>query len=595
MRTNRMKVEKIGGITRMLTLLFVLISVQPAHGLVWIWDSANVEWTTTLTDGAPIDTTNAEDAIDPRTAIDTNDITYVVFRQNDTVGTNIGRIYLSRYERSGEVRIWDNDAREWTTTLSDGDPIDTGIDNRSAQNPQLAIDSNNTVYVVFSQSDGSGNRIYVSRYNGVDMQIYAGAGVWTTDFTAGSPIDADTGSPAGMPQLAVDSINQVYVTFYQRNGLDNHIYLSRFNGIDFRIWNNTAPIWTTNFADGDPIDTTLAREADSPRLAIDAVNRVYVAYRQDDGAFFNIFLSRFSDANGMQIWNTDVPSGWTTTLANGDPVGFSGASGHARLGSNLAIDSSDQVYMTYVQEDNGTDRIFLSRYDGAAVQIWGAPWTTDLALAEPIDTGNTLADIPQVIADSSDTIYVAFGQLVAGISRIHLCRWNGTDVQIWDAGTPGWTTTLSDGDPIDATTGQAARRPEMFADTVDRVYIAFNQIEGFATRVYVSRYDDTAIPASRVVEIWDQDTQAWTATLANGTPIDAGTGGSALFPQLAANALDEVFITYYQNSGSENHIYLNIYENSGTPPTTPDDSPDDNFNSAICFLSSIGFEKLFAP
>lgn len=591
-----MNYQKMWNITLMAILLLSVGSVQPSYGLVWIWDSTDQEWTTTLTDGNPIDTTNAEDAIDPQTAIDANGITYVVFRQDDTVGTNIGRIYLSRYERSGQVRIWDNDTQTWTTTLADGDPIDTGLIGLSAKTPQLSIDSNGWVYVVFAQSDGIRDRIYISRYNGTDMRIYAGAGIWSTNFSAGSPIDANTGSPAGMPQLAIDSTDQVYVTFYQSNGLENHIYLSRFNGLEIRIWDNTTSNWTTNFANGDPIDTTLAREADSPQLAIDSLNNVYVTYRQNDGVFFNVYLSRFSIANGIQIWNTDFPSGWTTIPTLGDPVGLSGASGNA-LGPNLAIDSNDQVYIVYAQQDTGTDRVFLSRFNGTDIQIWGDPWTTNLALAEPIDTGNTQADSPQVIVDSSDNIYVVYGQLVGGISRIHLSRWNGTNVQIWDTGIPEWTVTLSDGDPIDAATGQAALAPEMTIDTEDRVYIAFHQIDGLATRVFLSRYDDTATPSLPVVEIWNPVAELWTATFIDGDPIDAGTGGSALFPQLAANAWDEVYISYYQNNGSDNHIFFNVSENLGTPPTPPSGGGGDSGGSSggSCFLSSMGFGGLFSP
>ena len=591
-----MNYQKMWNITLMAILLLSVGSVQPSYGLVWIWDSTDQEWTTTLTDGDPIDTTNAEDAIDPQMAIDANGITYVVFRQDDTVGTDIGRIYLSRYERSGQVRIWDNDTRTWTTTLSDGDPIDTGLTGLSAQTPQVAIDSLDRVYIVFAQSDGISDRIYISRYNGTDMRIYAGAGIWSTNFAAGSPIDANTGSAARMPQLAIDSTNQVYVTFYQNNGSENHIYISRYNGLDVRIWDNNTNNWTTNFANGDPIDTTLAREADSPKLTIDFLDNIYVAYRQHDGIFFNVFLSRFSVANGVQIWNTDFPAGWTTMLTNGDPIGLSGASGDA-LGPDLAINANDALYITYAQEDTATNRIFLSRYNGTEVQIWGASWTTNFTLAQPIDTGNTQADSPKVIADSIDNIYVVYGQLIGGINRIHLSRWSGTDIEIWDTGALEWTTTLADGDPIDAATGQAALAPEMTIDTEDRVYIAFHQIDGLATRVFLSRYDDTAIPSLPVVEIWNPVAELWTTTFIDGDPIDAGTGGSALFPQLAANAWDEVYISYYQNNDSENHIFFNVSENLGTPPTPPSGGSGDSggSSSVSCFLGSMGFDGLFSP
>ena len=247
-----MKIRKTAGLT---ILLIVAVLVSSTYGLVWIWDSTNLQWTTTLNDGKPIDTTADRNATDPQTAVDSSGNTYAVFRQIDGAGN--GRIYMSRYDTSGVVTIWDNDSQTWTLNLDSGDPIDADTGN-DARDPQLAIDSNDWVYVVFSQIDGTGSdRIYISRYNGTSVRIYAGAGIWSAAFGLGSPIDADTSFPARAPQLAVDSNDQVYVTFYQNDGSEDHIYLSRYNGIDVRIWQNSFT-WTTTFTNGNPIDTDIA-------------------------------------------------------------------------------------------------------------------------------------------------------------------------------------------------------------------------------------------------------------------------------------------------------------------------------------------------
>ena len=576
-------------ITGVVMLLTVLAWSRPLYAVVWIWDSTHQQWTSTLTDGGPIDTTHAENAVDPSIAIDSNGNTYVAFTQNEPGASGIGRIYLSRYDSSGKVTIWDNDTRSWTANLTDGDPIDTGITGRSAKNPQLAVDSSDRVYVVFSQSDGTRDRIYLSRYDGTDVKIY-NSGLWVLNFSSGSPIDANTGGPARRPRLAIDSKAQVYITFYQNNGDQDHIYLCRYNGIDVRIWHNGTPNWTTTFADGTPIDTTLAREADNPAIAIDSGNNVYVAYRQNDGAYFNIYLSRFSEIGGVQIWDAGSQS-WSSVLTDGDPVGLSGASGDV-LGLDMTIDSTDQVYLAYTQQDAGVYRIFLSRYNTNVVQIWSGSWKSDtFASAEPIDTGATNADIPRVIADGNGNIFVCFAQLIGGIDRIHLSRWNGTDMQIWDTGTPGWTATLSSGDPIDAATGHGAASPEMSVDSSGRVYVAFQQSDGTSSRVYLSRYDDAAAPSSPIVEIWDQNAQRWTTTFSDGDPIDAGTGNNALDPQPAVSSSDEVFVTYYQNDGSENHIYLSAYEPSTAPPAPPNPSTPSSGGSG-CFLSTMAFNRL---
>ena len=573
-------------------LLLFLTAVHPAHGLVWIWDSVGRQWTTTLSDGAPINPDSAQGAGQPAVATDSRGNTYLAFRQSDPNDTDIGRIYLSRYPVGGALQIWDQDARLWTTDLAAGDPIDTGLPGRSAHGPQLAVDAFDRVYVVFSQSDGLQDRIYISRLNTVDsspaVRIYTAgrSGGWTTRFSEASPIDADTGGAALMPQLAIDATGQVYVTFCQDDGSRNHIYLCRFNGIDVRIWDVDVDNWTAVFADGDPIDTDFFREADSPQIAIDSGSRVFVAYRQEDGNYFNLYVNRFSTANSLQVWNSDFPAGWTTTLNSGDPVGLPNASGDA-LAPSLTIDTRDRVYLAYAQRKADNDRLFMTRFDGTAMQLWSGTWRSDrFDLAQPLDTGDAPVQGYQVIGDANDNIYVAFGQTVDEVNRLHLMRWNGTQMQIWRTRTPGWTTSLINGDPIDAATGQAAFAARMAVDSADRIYLAYQQRSESTDRVYLSRYEDTASPSAPVVRIWDQDDRRWTSLFSEGDPIDAGTGGSAVDPQLAADDNDNVFIAYAQNKGSADQVFLNVYEIAGVAPTPP--PPDGGEAETSCFIHSMG-------
>ena len=107
------KIRKTAGLT---ILMIVAVLVSSTYGLVWIWDSTNLQWTTTLKDGEPIDTTADRNATAPQTAVDSSGNIYTVFRQIDGAGN--GRIYMSRYESSGLVTIWDNDSQTWTLNLA---------------------------------------------------------------------------------------------------------------------------------------------------------------------------------------------------------------------------------------------------------------------------------------------------------------------------------------------------------------------------------------------------------------------------------------------------------------------------------------------
>jgi hypothetical protein len=95
--------------------------------------------------------------------------------------------------------------------------------------------------------------------------------------------------------------------------------------------------------------------------------------------------------------------------------------------------------------------------------------------------------------------------------------------------------------------------------------VVFRQIDAAGNgRIYMSRYDVNTNPS--MVETWNQTDQTWTTTYTDAARIDAATGGVALSPRMAANTIDEVLITFFQNDGIADHIYLSAYEPLGNPP-----------------------------
>ncbi len=461
----------------------------------------------------------------------------------------------NRISFADEAEIWDNDISDWTTTFANGDPIDTGT-TPEAEEQQLAIDANDVVYVAYEGTDGAQDHIYLSRYDGTDVRIWDNdTSDWTTTLADGDPIDTGTANQAGEPQLAIDANNVVYVAYLQSDGAQNHIYLSRYDGTDVRIWDNDISGWTTTFANGDPIDTGTANDAeDSPQLAIDANNIVYVTYYQSDGAQNHIYLSRY-DGTDVRIWDNDT-SGWTTTFANGDPID-TGTANDAEV-PQLAIDANDVVYVTYEVFDGAQDHIHLSRYDGTDVRIWDndtSGWTTIFANGDPIDTGTANgADGPQLAIDANNVVYVAYAQTDGAQGHIYLSRYDGTDVRIWDNDTSGWTTTFANGDPIGTGTADGAGEAQLAIDANNIVYVAYEETVGVLDQIYLSRYDGTD------VRIWDHDMSGWTATLANGDPIDTDTANDSDIPQLAIDANNVVYVTYEESNGALEHIYLCRYD-----------------------------------
>jgi hypothetical protein len=540
-------------------IFFGISSKAAASSSVQIWNSDASAWTNTLASGTPVDTGIAQNALTPQVATDSNGRVYTVFQQSNGSASHI---YLSRHDGT-DVKIWNGDASAWTNNFASGTPIDLGTAN-NANAPQLAIDANNNVYVIYQQTVSFVTHIYLSRYNGTDVRIWDGnTSLWTTTFANGTPIDTGISSSASSAQLAIDSNNKVYLTYFQFDGVSTHIYLSRYDGTDVRIWNGDASAWTNTFASGTPVDTGTANSSSEPQLIVDSTNKVYLVYSQSDGAKSHIYLSRY-DGTDVRIWDSNSSS-WTTTFANGDPIDTGTA--NDAYSNQLAVDGAGRVYITYQQSNGSNLHVYLSRYDGTDVRIWDgntSSWTTAFANGTPIDTGIAQSAItPQVAVDSTGRVYVTYYQSNGTKNHIYLSRYNGTDVRIWDNGASTWTTTFANGDPIDTGIVKDATVPQLAIDTNGKVYVTYQQYTNVNPypQIYLSRYDGTD------VRIWNGDASAWTNTFASGTPIDLGVAHPVSSPQIAVDLTNNIYVTYPQyNSAFVSHVYLSRY-NSPTAHT----------------------------
>ncbi len=537
--------------------IFLAFFTQPvlANPQAEIWDADTSSWTTTFADGDFIDKVGTESwSTVPQMAVDGNGVVYVAYEQVLSDGLS-NHILLSRYNGT-RAEIWDADTRTWVADFSLGDPIDTGLA-RDAANAQIAIDSNNKVYVTYYQTDGSDNRVYLTRYdstNGVQIWNSDAPAGFTSTMGTGDPVDGGAIFSAGAPQIIIDSTNKVYVAYTQNNGAS--LYLSRYNGTDVRIWDNDTANWVTDLALGDPIDNALGTGVGSYQLAKDSSNNIYAVYSRSSGAKTHIYLSRYNAvAAWTEVWDNGTP-GWSTTFASGDPID-TGLANNATT-PQIAVDASNNVYVVYVQSTGTKNHIFLSRYNGTDVRIWdngGTAWTNVFANGDPIDFGSNFnfSSSPQLVIDSTGKVYITYNQLNGLQKSIYLSRYNGTNVEIWDSVGSAWTTTFTNGGPIDAVTGGDAFEPDIARDSEDNIYITFRQFVGANSHVYLSRYDGTDVRISY------DGLYTWTDTFANGDPIDTGTANDAYNPQIVTDIYDNAYITYRQNSGTKYRTYLSRF------------------------------------
>lgn len=197
-----------------------------------------------------------ESAYDPQIAFDSNGNAMAVWTQKDG---NDNYISIQANYRPADDQTWTAGAAQLIEDRDDG----------SADNPQVAFDSDGDAIAVWEQDDGEYNNIYANRYT-------AGSG-WHATANRIENNDSEGAGDAGAPQIAIDSDGNAIAVWEQidNDGSGNlprlSIYASRY-----RISENS---WVTaqSIEDGDD-------SAHNPQIAFDSNGNAIAVWGQDTGS-----------------------------------------------------------------------------------------------------------------------------------------------------------------------------------------------------------------------------------------------------------------------------------------------------------------------
>jgi len=214
-----------------------------------------------------------------------------------------------------------------------------------AEYPRIALDSNDTPYVVYRDA-GNSYKATVMKFDGSNWQT-----VGTAGFSAGF---------ADYTGIAFNSSDIPYVV-YQDYGNSYKATVMQFNGSSWQT------VGTAGFSAGD---------ADYTNIAFDSSDTPYVVYT-DYGNFYKATVMKFSG------------SSWQTVGAAGFSAGFADC-------TNIAFDSSDTPYVIY--GDAGDS------YKATVMKFDGSNWQT----VGTAGFSAGLADYTNIVFNSSDTPFVVY-------------------------------------------------------------------------------------------------------------------------------------------------------------------------------------------
>jgi hypothetical protein len=262
-----------------------------------------------------------------------------------------------QYDSAGKGHIW---ANRYVVGSGWGTAQLIENNNATASSPQIAMDGSGNAIAVWSQYDGSWNRIWANRY-------VVGSG-WGT-----AQLIENNNATASSPQIAMNA-----------NGNAIAVWKLYYENTQFDIWANRY-VAGVGWGTIQLIETDNAGNADYPQIAMDGSGNAIAVWKQSDGTRTNIWANRYV-----------VGSGWgTAQLIETDNAGNADY-------PQIAMDGSGNATVVWTQSDGTRTNIWAIRY------VAGSGWW---GTAQPIETDNAGdADYPRIATGGSGNAIAVWQQ-----------------------------------------------------------------------------------------------------------------------------------------------------------------------------------------
>lgn len=240
------------------------------------------------------------------------------------------------YSSNEEIYVKKWNGSSWTE-VGLGSASSGGISDNpgSSSQPDIAIDSNNMVYIAWTDSSAGDSEIYLRMWNGVSW-------IQLSNSATGGGISNNT-SGSWFPSIAISFDGVPYVAWENVNNSDYQIYVRAWNGYS----------WTQvgyNSANGGGISNNDGYSS-TPSIAIGPNGTPYVAWEDDSGGGLSeIFVRMWNGSYWAQIGGNSAFGG-----------GISNNNSSSRSAS-IFIDSNNSPYVTWYDKSSNNWEIYVRQY-----------------------------------------------------------------------------------------------------------------------------------------------------------------------------------------------------------------------------------------
>ncbi len=223
--------------------------------------------------------------------------------------------------------------------------------------------------IALSENFGSATSCIVwEDYRNNQADIYAqsfdanGNKLWTNDLQITS-----SSSDEVSPVIAIDSQDNIYITWTNQDSLSKNIYLQKIDFLGNIALSNPLKI-TASSSDDYEIDLTLGSN-----------NNIYLSWTSEYLGLKNVYLAKYSSTTQNLLWSKKI---------NKD------SSSDDRFSSSLAVGNS-YIYASWTDFREGNNDIYTQKFDKSG----NALWTSDQKIN--VNLTSTDQSISQLIINSS--------------------------------------------------------------------------------------------------------------------------------------------------------------------------------------------------
>ena len=338
----------------------------------------------------------AADQFEPELAFNDNGDVLAVWRQKNSNGANdTAGIWAGRYSPFVNAWVLSGDKVNDSAEDISAERIDDLTLEANAFAPKIAINKHGKAVSTWYQSPDGGARksIWINVFDsssdseGVDVSHQ-----WKGALTVGAN---QSGPDASSPEIGIDDEGNILVVWLEVEGGVKLLKAHYYSEADQKMLYNVE-IDNTTVGKSFTINNALGGDARLPTLSYSSDGVAMLAWSQEESGIYQIYASRF-DINSWsepnKLNNSDLSSGQ-----------FSGGSN-----PKVAVDSNNDAFVIWQQNDGKRENIWLSRFAGGV-------WSNALQM-EDDNIGD--ATDPFIVFGSENQAFATWVQAVkaSGASR----------------------------------------------------------------------------------------------------------------------------------------------------------------------------------